>query len=642
MTDTETKDSKEEEIPNYKPNSIKCDILLVTSSMQNQNGLRVNDYLRYSHFCRKKINKLRKLFKLTQGKRKYQKNEITADKITDNKILLIVILECERNWAYGMYHKQELTELGTDIKRLRYQIMRKFKRSVLNAKKVLDLCEKIGDSQTQLEAKAYFAFINSNYLIFKREYNEALTLLKNASNIYDKISQLKDTIESIEYKDKINSMKTSMRLCIYNLTKEQDEIIDEETFLKNVDNIDEIEITEKIEEIKKKNQEKPINNEDEFEIKYHGMNIPIKNEALKKTLLKMNELKDKILKENDLNKKVIIFQDYFNKIDEANKITKKEKSEQGNKPTENFAKIYQSLLSYIENLRLIAYIEKNNHFIQEYEKDFENIETITNIFEKDNIKLKYKPQEIMKLYDNLIEYENQLINLEKENPDQKYLIDHNFKEKIYSLCKIYYVGLFYILNKKYNEAHTLMFHSIDKIKEVNEFFENHKLNNVSSLKELKDNVNSIEKMCIFIINMTYSKIQQNKNLNDAKLKNKNNKDKDSMEIDTNKKEKKIKYNPYLYDTIINEGKTNLTKEQYSTMEKYVTLPYNDFMQVTKENTFNNYTHIMQIPMNTELISPKPIVYDLIYEKLEYPDLKDKTKTQSKSLMGRAFGYFWGS
>ena len=267
MTDTEM---KEEEI-NYKPNSIKCDILLVTSSMQNQNGLRVNDYLRYSHFCRKKINKLRKLYKLTQGKRKFQKNEITADKITDNKILLIVILECERNWAYGMYHKQELTALGTDIKRLRYQIMRKFKRSVTNAKKILDLCEKIGDSQTQLEAKAYFAFINSNYLIFKREYNEALTLLKNASNIYDKISSLKDTIESIEYKEKINSLKTSMRLCIYNLTKEQDEIIDEETFLKNVDNIDEIEITEKIEEIKKKNQEKPINNEDEYESKYHGM-----------------------------------------------------------------------------------------------------------------------------------------------------------------------------------------------------------------------------------------------------------------------------------------------------------------------------------------------------------------------------------
>ena len=89
---------------------------------QNQNGLRVNDYRRYAHFCKKKINKLRKFFKLTQGKKKYQKVEITADKIVDNKILLIAILECERNWSYGMFHKQELTAIGEDIKRLRHQI----------------------------------------------------------------------------------------------------------------------------------------------------------------------------------------------------------------------------------------------------------------------------------------------------------------------------------------------------------------------------------------------------------------------------------------------------------------------------------------------------------------------------------------
>ena len=79
------------------------DILSVTTSMQNQNGLRVNYYRRYAHFCKKKINKLRKFFKLTQGKKKYQKVEITADKIVDNKILLIAILECERNWSYGMF-----------------------------------------------------------------------------------------------------------------------------------------------------------------------------------------------------------------------------------------------------------------------------------------------------------------------------------------------------------------------------------------------------------------------------------------------------------------------------------------------------------------------------------------------------------
>ena len=64
-----------------------------------------------------------------------------------------------------------------------------------------------------------------------------------------------------------------------------------------------------------------------------------------------------------------------------------------------------------------------------------------------------------------------------------------------------------------------MFHTIEKIKEVNEYYDMHKLNNISSLKILKEKVNSIEKMCIFIINMSYSKIQQNKNVEDPKLKN---------------------------------------------------------------------------------------------------------------------------
>ena len=47
----------EEEQPKVLPGSVKMDILSVTTSMQNQNGLRVNDYRRYAHFCKKKINK---------------------------------------------------------------------------------------------------------------------------------------------------------------------------------------------------------------------------------------------------------------------------------------------------------------------------------------------------------------------------------------------------------------------------------------------------------------------------------------------------------------------------------------------------------------------------------------------------------
>lgn len=205
--------------------SVKMDILLITASMQHQNGLRLNDHNRYAHFCKKKINKLRKFFKITQGKRKFQQIPITADKITDNKILLIAILECERDWSYGMYHKQELTAIGEDIKRLRYHITRKFKRATQRAKEIWDICQQVGDTQTQLEGEAYYYFIEANYQIFKRNFQDALNSLKKSANIYEKISQLKDTIESLEYKERINSMKTSIRLCLYNLSVSENQAL---------------------------------------------------------------------------------------------------------------------------------------------------------------------------------------------------------------------------------------------------------------------------------------------------------------------------------------------------------------------------------------------------------------------------------
>jgi signal recognition particle subunit SRP68 len=186
--------------------------------MQNQNGIRQNDYYRYSRFCSKKINKLRKVYKLTQGKRKFGKIEIIPESVVDNKVLLIPILECERKWAKGMMMKQHMTNVGMDIKKLRYNISKKMKKAGIAAKNVLNLCNEIADTQTILEAEAYFSTVEANHLVFKRKFDEALTLLKRASAIYEKISQIKDTIESITYKEKINSLKNSVRLCLYNLS----------------------------------------------------------------------------------------------------------------------------------------------------------------------------------------------------------------------------------------------------------------------------------------------------------------------------------------------------------------------------------------------------------------------------------------
>lgn len=117
-----------------------------------------------------------------------------------------------------MHLKTQLTNVGQDVKPLRYNIKKKFKKSSTEAFKFLNLCKETCDNKTVQEAEAYYSILASNYKLFKREYNEALELLKSASKIYDSISKTKDAIESIAYKEKINSLKMLIRLCQYNLS----------------------------------------------------------------------------------------------------------------------------------------------------------------------------------------------------------------------------------------------------------------------------------------------------------------------------------------------------------------------------------------------------------------------------------------
>lgn len=196
---------------------IRLDILLTTTNMQNQNGIRLNDYQRYAKFCKTKIHKLRKILKITQGKRKFNKIEINSELVSDSRHLLILILNCERKWAIGMGIKQQLTSIGEDIKKLRANIKNKFKKAAEVSKQILDISKERYDTQTNLEAEAYYSYSMANYLLFTRKFQEALDLFKVSAKIYEKFSSIKDTIESIVYRDRINTIKSSIRLCVYNI-----------------------------------------------------------------------------------------------------------------------------------------------------------------------------------------------------------------------------------------------------------------------------------------------------------------------------------------------------------------------------------------------------------------------------------------
>jgi hypothetical protein len=236
---------------------------------------------------------------------------------------------------------------------------------------------------------------------------------------------------------------------------------------------------------------------------------------------------------------------------------------------------------------------------------------------------------MIKFCDNLMEYHNQLINMEKENPDPAYIIDLNFRTKIYDIFKLYFVTLIYLSNRKYQETYTILHYLIEKLKEIEEFYDIHNLNKVNSLNSLFERVENIEKISKFLLSKVFVKINKEKN-NPTENKN---------DTENNNKKNRMRINTYMHD-LINDKDLHIKKETFEVLKDNLHFTYEEYVDATMKNNYNNNSSIIHLPPNTQLLDPKPIVYDLVFSKFQYPDLKQKMEKTEKSIIGRAFGYFF--
>ena len=83
MIDTSSNKVVEEEKKNANA-LVDVDILIMVKSAQNQNGLRHNDYGRYHHYCIRKLHRMRKSLKFTQGRKQFVQKRVTAEEAKNN------------------------------------------------------------------------------------------------------------------------------------------------------------------------------------------------------------------------------------------------------------------------------------------------------------------------------------------------------------------------------------------------------------------------------------------------------------------------------------------------------------------------------------------------------------------------------
>ena len=94
----------------------------------------------------------------------------------------------------------------------------------------MDVSRNSLDAYQQVEVEAYTSLMQGIYLLECKDYQNALDNLLRAKIIYQKISNLKDTLEEVIYKEKVGQIDTLLRQCAFSLktagvTTEGDKVI---------------------------------------------------------------------------------------------------------------------------------------------------------------------------------------------------------------------------------------------------------------------------------------------------------------------------------------------------------------------------------------------------------------------------------
>ncbi|OAY30663.2 hypothetical protein MANES_14G045200v8 [Manihot esculenta] len=186
-------------------------VLQLLKSAQMQHGLRHGDYARYRRYCTARLRRLYKSLKFTHGRGKYTRRAITESTVTEVRFLHLVLYLAERAWSHAM-EKRQLPD-GPNA-RQRIYLIGKLRKAVKWADLFARLCATKGDSRTSLEAEAYAAYMNGNLLFEQdRNWDTALKNFISARAVYEELGKYGDLENQLLCRERVEELEPSIRYC---------------------------------------------------------------------------------------------------------------------------------------------------------------------------------------------------------------------------------------------------------------------------------------------------------------------------------------------------------------------------------------------------------------------------------------------
>ncbi|KAG8089761.1 hypothetical protein GUJ93_ZPchr0011g28225 [Zizania palustris] len=496
----------------------------------------------------------------------------------------------ERAWSRAMEKKTA----GPNAQQRIYMLGR-FRKAVKWAILFSHLCSLKGDSRTSLEAEAYSSYMKGT-LLFEQEKNieEAMTNFKNTRTVYEELGKYGSIENQLLCRQRIEEVEPMIGFCSRKLggsALQAHELLDLEKEGPAYDLF-----KAKIEAVLSETRSQQAASMTEFS--WLGRRFPITNAKTRVSILKAQQL------ERDLNgaatesipadKKLAIFDKIFSAYHDARSCIRNDLASAGN--AENIRDELNGLDKAVSAVLGFRTIERNQLLVSIAKSKF------TKNRDEKNEKIT-KPEELVRLYDLLIQNTTDLTDLissgrNKNEEENAFIHEYEMKNLAFQAERCFYLAKSYSSTGKRAEAYALFCHACSIAD--------------SSLQQL---ANSSHKALV----------QDLKTLSDNCRSN------SCIEHATGIMEEES------VPERLSKRVSTISLGEEKRKEDFLLDMLESYESALGESNTKTSCHIARFPPPFQSVPCNPIVLDMAYNAIEFPNIENRMKKEKKGLLSR----FWG-
>lgn len=504
--------------------------------------------------------------------------------LSDNRYLLIILMDAERAWSYAMQLKME----ANTEPRKRFHLLSRLRKAVKHGEELERLCDSDRvDAKTKLEAQAYSAYLNGMLQFEQQQWDEAMKAFNKCKTIYEKLASAFTEEQSVLYNQRVDEISPNIRYCAYNIGDKtaMDELMQMRLRTGGAEGM----LAEKLEALISQTRAKQAATMSEVE--WRGRTIPVKIDKVRIFLLGLSDTEAAIAQAEDEETKERLFESVLSECRDAIQGVREElRSEQRHRDAvidgeTGKVSTLQYLHSYLSYIKLSTAIHRNESMASALQKAL-----LRQPQAEEDGKRNPRPQDLIRLYDIILQNLAELTQLPGLEEDQSFQKEIALKTLVYKAYRCFFIAQSYVLVKKWSEALVLYDRVLKYAKEVQAG------SSKGSLKDLPDVLELIKQVNAEKYSMQAAAIL------------------DSTDITEEVSPSQTKDNKPLSDRLDNFCF--------------------DSSLVTK------HARLVQFPPDFHPVPCKPLFFDLALNHVTLPSLEDKLEQKAKSgLTGYIKGIF---